>query len=145
MKAPVSLWCLFVALPFVVYGENFEHRNRPFPTKLISPKTEKTYIHTYIHPIWPRKYGIFSLQVFIPSAFLPLLPALPGDKCHQMRLFCPRNVDEVCGTDDVTYGNKCILEEEACKVGKRGLKVAHKGKCQEEGKREDEGSEISKY
>lgn len=45
--------------------------------------------------------------------------------------FCTRQYDPVCGTDGVTYNNKCLLQQAACKsVRQETLTVRHDGSCQ---------------
>jgi len=42
---------------------------------------------------------------------------------------CPTDKDEVCGSDMVTYDNKCLLEKAACE-SKSGVYYSHPGKCE---------------
>merc|ERR1719454_2626763 len=45
---------------------------------------------------------------------------------------CPKSKKKVCGSDGKNYQNECELEKKACKKPELNLKVAHKGKCEDE-------------
>jgi len=45
---------------------------------------------------------------------------------------CPKSKKKVCGSDGKNYQNKCELEKKACKKPELNLKVAYKGKCEDE-------------
>merc|ERR1712168_1718581 len=42
---------------------------------------------------------------------------------------CTREYNPVCGSDEKTYPNLCVLKVKACKDGNESLIVAHTGKC----------------
>lgn len=44
---------------------------------------------------------------------------------------CPRMMDPVCGSDDKTYNNRCLLNCEAKSARGRslGLRIARMGRC----------------
>ena len=42
---------------------------------------------------------------------------------------CPDNVEYACGTNMMTYKNKCYLEKEACESD-NSFSYAHPGKCE---------------
>ena len=42
---------------------------------------------------------------------------------------CPKGIKHVCGSDKVTYNNKCLLEKAACENNKL-IKVVTTGRCQ---------------
>ncbi|CAG0913064.1 unnamed protein product [Notodromas monacha] len=46
------------------------------------------------------------------------------ERCDAIK--CPSDFDPVCGTDSVTYANKCSLEVSECR---KGIRLAHKGAC----------------
>lgn len=43
---------------------------------------------------------------------------------------CPWNVDLICGSDDQSYLNECVMKARACKAGKK-VTVKRKGYCGE--------------
>ena len=43
---------------------------------------------------------------------------------------CPNNGTEVCGTNMLTYPNKCVLENDAC--DNKTIQVHHEGPCGKE-------------
>merc|ERR1719394_2224487 len=45
---------------------------------------------------------------------------------------CPKSKKKVCGSDGKNYQNECELEKKACKKPELNLKVAYKGKCEDE-------------
>jgi effector-binding domain-containing protein len=44
------------------------------------------------------------------------------------KLFCDAVMDEVCGSDQVTYENSCVLQAHAC-YERRDLVMKHRGQC----------------
>ena len=45
---------------------------------------------------------------------------------------CHKHMRHVCGSDDKTYSNECVMDRESCKIEKEGqpkLKVKHQGEC----------------
>ena len=53
---------------------------------------------------------------------------LPLDKCDYIK--CHEVYDPVCGDDNQTYSNKCMLDWVACRQNKQTT-VVHKGECRE--------------
>lgn len=45
---------------------------------------------------------------------------------------CTRDYNPVCGSDNITYDNECILENAGCMNPKSSIFVAYKGPCNEE-------------
>ena len=41
---------------------------------------------------------------------------------------CPVNRRPVCGSDGITYGNRCLWKLADCKTG-RVISIRHRGKC----------------
>ncbi|XP_064111835.1 uncharacterized protein LOC135219204 [Macrobrachium nipponense] len=62
-----------------------------------------------------------------PAVFEPLLPS-PAEGCPEA---CTKIYDPLCGTDGVTYNNKCLFEIAVCKGSTSGLllSVASDGPC----------------
>ncbi|XP_078366613.1 ovoinhibitor-like isoform X8 [Oculina patagonica] len=50
----------------------------------------------------------------------------PKSSCNQG---CPKKIKQVCGSDNVTYDNRCLLKKTACEKNKE-IKVVKKGRCQ---------------
>lgn len=53
---------------------------------------------------------------------------------HKGRCFCPRRclnqrIQQVCGTDGISYKNYCYLMRTACIIGDKTLKKVHDGRC----------------
>ncbi|XP_011682158.2 serine protease inhibitor dipetalogastin isoform X1 [Strongylocentrotus purpuratus] len=42
---------------------------------------------------------------------------------------CPPEINEVCGTDNMTYTSECVLSEISCRYNLPDLMVAHLGQC----------------
>ncbi|KAM9373292.1 double-headed protease inhibitor, submandibular gland-like [Phaethornis superciliosus] len=57
------------------------------------------------------------------------LYAISG-KNQQLQVACPRNYEPVCGTDNKTYPNECLLCREIFR--NRGIDKKHNGKCVKE-------------
>lgn len=49
----------------------------------------------------------------------------------ETRCICPRHLNPVCGSDNKTYGNRCLLhcQMEAQTGRSIGLRMVHKGRC----------------
>lgn len=50
---------------------------------------------------------------------------------EELACVCPRNVYPVCGSDNKTYSNRCLLH---CQMDSQqgraiGLRMSHKGRC----------------
>ena len=56
----------------------------------------------------------------IPKFFLILIV--------ECRRGCPKNYRPVCGSDGITYGNRCLLKLADCKTG-RVISIRHRRKC----------------
>ncbi|CAD6219443.1 GSCOCG00004975001-RA-CDS, partial [Cotesia congregata] len=41
---------------------------------------------------------------------------------------CPKTLEHVCGTDDVTYLNQCLLRQTSCR-DRKNTRVKHQGVC----------------
>ncbi|XP_039257170.1 serine protease inhibitor Kazal-type 6-like [Styela clava] len=66
--------------------------------------------------------------------------------CLQLIGLCPRNYSPVCGTDGVSYGNKCTLcaakgRRQYMKDRSNPLKIHHLGKCRSKRQRYYYGKE----
>ena len=60
------------------------------------------------------------------------LDSIPTTKqpIHQGCLkYCPKIYRPVCGTDDNTYSNHCMLNVSACTTGNKNLDMAYEGSC----------------
>ena len=55
----------------------------------------------------------------------------PFCECKDKSFVCTREYPPVCGTDDKTYSNKCMLDFLTCEENKI-VSVAYQGKCEEE-------------
>lgn len=54
----------------------------------------------------------------------------PKTNLQECPLFCHRMYQPVCGSDDVTYSNECVLQRESCNQPWLNLKMKHSGSCQ---------------
>lgn len=67
------------------------------------------------------------------SLLLLLLTAAPAVSADEEvnTCVCPRNLVPVCGTDNKTYSNRCLLHCQMDSANGRsiGLRMAHKGRC----------------
>lgn len=69
--------------------------------------------------------------LLIVAAVIQCVVAKLGDECTQK---CSDNYQVYCGTNGVSYVNKCHLQQDACRSHKN-VKVKHKGWCEADKKR----------
>ena len=56
----------------------------------------------------------------------PAITQKPKSSCNQG---CPKVLKRVCGSDNVTYDNKCLLKKTACEKNKK-ITIVKKGRCE---------------
>ncbi|CAL8288983.1 unnamed protein product [Arctogadus glacialis] len=72
-------------------------------------------------------FGLLAVFVVTGGAEEPGLPRKPA--CHDPEeLACPLNLDPMCGSDGVTYGNECVLCVER-QITKTNIMISKEGNC----------------
>ncbi|KAJ3113806.1 hypothetical protein HDU96_002897 [Phlyctochytrium bullatum] len=73
--------------------------------------------------------AILAVAAIAASSFTPAVNAQSASGCQNV--LCPAVIDEVCGSNGVTYANSCELEKAKNCSGPSTLAIAYRGKCEE--------------